>query len=93
VPGGRRDGDEAAHAVPDDDRWATDAASLGGRHDLLGPALERVLGAVRTVAVPGQVDRDHTEVIAEAGRDVRPPVRMGAPAVHEDEPSVPVRPR
>ena len=37
------------------------------------------------VAVPGQVDAEHAELVAEPGGHVRPPVGVGAAAVNEDQ--------
>ena len=52
---------------------------------LFGPLLERVGVAVCTVPVARQVDREHSELAGERGGDVRPPVGVGAAAVHEHE--------
>ena len=79
------DGDEAAHGVPDDDRPAVDAGVAGHRHDFVGPLLGVVAIAVRAVAVPGQVDRHHPELVGERRRHLRPPVCVRAAAVHEDQ--------
>ena len=55
--------------------------------DLAGPLLELVRVAVVAVAVARQVEGQHPEVRGEGGGDVGPPVRVGAAAVHEDQPA------
>lgn len=86
---GGGDRDETAHAVADDDRRAGDAARPGHRQHLVDPLLERVAVAVVAVAVPGQVDGHDAELVGEAGRDVGPPVGVGAAAVDEHEARAP----
>ena len=44
---------------------------------------------VPAVAVAGEVDRSNPELIGERRGHVRPPVGVGAAAVHEDEPAAP----
>jgi hypothetical protein len=85
MAGGRDDGDEAAHGVPDDDRSPVDAGVAGDRHHLVGPLLGVVVVAVRAVAVSGQVDGGDPELTGERRRHVGPPVGVCAAAVHEDE--------
>ena len=70
---------------PDDDRRAGDAAGVGHGQDLVGPLVERVDGRGgrcrrgRTGRAPPPGSRRRT------GRDVGPPVGVGAAAVDEHE--------
>ena len=86
VEGRGGDGDEAAHAVADDDRLARDAAGRRRR-----PSPRRSTARCRSASRwslspwPGQVEGHHPELVGERRRDVGPPVGVGAAAVHEHQ--------
>ena len=86
VERGGGDRDEAAHAVADDHGVSCEAGRVRHGDDLVGPLLDRVDVAVVAVAVTGQVERDHPEVLGERRRQVGPPMGVGPAAVDEHEP-------